>query len=1119
MNVMFVSQCDKRALTETRRILDQFAERKGDRTWQTPITQAGLDTVRTLLRKTARKNSAIACHWIRGRDHTELLWIVGDRRQFGLSGATPTNSTKRNMTKSDDEHLWHHGALMSACSALASLLHDIGKACQAFQDKLTGGSSPNHYRHEWISLRLWQGFVGKLIDSAGDSAISLANDQQWLRRLADGPLTNNKGWNEAWLGGVIQDGVHRDVDIDPENRPLHALRHAPLAQAIGWLIVSHHRLPDPGDETVNAGMLRNWSKVFKATWNGAEPNADAKVLKTFWAFKHGLPMEHPQWRKDAARQATRLQSLWPSLEGGTLMADPYVMHICRLSLMLADHHYSSLHGATNPHRVHIDNPGPVMANTHGGQLNQSLIEHLIGVAKHSQQVSWALPKFERDLPRLADCRALRKCASGDAYQWQNKAFDAALSMRARTADAGAFIVNMASTGCGKTLANARTMYALADPTRGMRCAFAMGLRTLTMQTGRAFKELLSLDEDDLAVRVGDAASRELFAEQFEVAEETGSASSVDLLDNTSTVLYEGNPDSNPLLSKILSNPQARGLLLAPLLVCTIDHLTPATESERGGRQIAPMLRLLSGDLVLDEPDDFDLTDLPALSRLVNWAGLLGARVLLSSATLPPALVGGLFEAYRAGRAHFIRHRARQPGVDAAALATPCLWIDEFGATQVDCAGDGAFGAAHVAFVARRVDQLAKQLQRRRFALHPFVVDVGEVPSQVFASRALQEALALHSHNHQVDPATASKVSFGLIRMANIKHLYPAAIALYKSQLPPDTHVHLCTYHSQFPLILRSEIERVLDRTLDRRKPATVFDHAWVRQAIDAHPCDNHVFVVLGSPVTEVGRDHDYDWAVVEPSSMRSLIQLAGRVRRHRGPPGVDLLEHPNIVVFSQNIRATKPGDDGCAFKWPGFEDGSHRLDTHDLAKLLPPELNGQVDARPRIQAKPSDLLQPKTQWADLEHLRMQQLFAQGAKIAATQGAACWWHQGSTAHLTAMLQQRQEFRREEKPRRVDLCLEINEDGDAFELVQLMRVPNSRDVERVSKNDKFECLAGEQLTTPQVSSWAHGDYLTLVATLAESRNQSVAVTSARFGRLSLKPSTNGWQFSALLGMRAK
>ena len=65
-------------------------------------------------------------------------------------------------------------------------------------------------------------------------------------------------------------------------------------------------------------------------------------------------------------------------------------------------------------------------------------------------------------------------------------------MRERSREHGAFVVNMASTGCGKTLANARVMYALADPAKGMRCAFALGLRTLTLQTGKAFRDLLGL---------------------------------------------------------------------------------------------------------------------------------------------------------------------------------------------------------------------------------------------------------------------------------------------------------------------------------------------------------------------------------------------------------------------------------------------------------------------------------------------------------------------------------------------------------------------------------------------------------------------------------------------------
>jgi CRISPR-associated endonuclease/helicase Cas3 len=122
-----------------------------------------------------------------------------------------------------------------------------------------------------------------------------------------------------------------------------------------------------------------------------------------------------------------------------------------------------------------------------------------------------------------------------------------------------------------------------------------------------------------------------------------------LIEEDSHVLYEGNVTDHPLLSRALANPEIRKLISAPMLVCTVDHLTPATESLRAGRQIAPMLRLMSSDLILDELDDYDLNDLPALTRLVHWAGLLGARVVLSSATLPPALVEGMFMAYRAGR--------------------------------------------------------------------------------------------------------------------------------------------------------------------------------------------------------------------------------------------------------------------------------------------------------------------------------------------------------------------------------------------------------------------------------------------------------------------------------------
>lgn len=638
MNILLISQCTKNALTETRRIIDQFAERRGERTWQTPITQAGLETLRRLLRKTARKNTAVACHWIRGKDHTELLWIVGDASQFNAQGAVPTNTTRRNVLRRDSENDWHSLQRIHLVTSLAALLHDLGKASQSFQDRLRakGIVGRNLYRHEWVSLRLFQAFVGD------------APDEVWLARLGSPSVEDDARWDPKTL--ELRDG------LDPaarSNKPFARL--PPLARAVGWLILTHHRLPVMPAELATGGYDRLGAKVrnfrselltdalarVDANWNELPGTSEAGEVEPYWAFPHGLPVTQTQWRKRAARIARRLLVFHQASPGLDWSDDPYVMHLSRLSLMLADHHYSSLTETAD--RVSVPKGYPLHANTRRdtGAFNQTLDEHLLGVAIHAGTINHALPGFERHLPRLARHRGLTRRSQEARFRWQDKATDVAATMRERSAGQGAFIINMASTGCGKTLANARIMNALADPLKGMRCAFALGLRTLTLQTGRAFRDALGLSDDTLAIKVGGTASRELFEFHERQAEQSGSGSSQSLLEEDSHVRFEGNAE-HPVLQRLSRDAQVRSLLAAPLLVCTVDHLTPATESQRGGRQIAPMLRLMSGDLVLDEPDDFDINDLPALTRLVHWAGLLGSRVLLSSATLPPALVDGLF---------------------------------------------------------------------------------------------------------------------------------------------------------------------------------------------------------------------------------------------------------------------------------------------------------------------------------------------------------------------------------------------------------------------------------------------------------------------------------------------
>lgn len=1193
MNVLLVSQCDKRALTETRRILDQFAERCGERTWQTPITQAGLDTLRKLLRKTARKNTAVACHWIRGMDHSELVWIVGDARRFNDEGAVPTNTTASDVLRKGDENDWHSAQDIRLLAQLAALLHDLGKASVAFQQRLAGKlDERNRYRHEWVSLRLFLAFVGNDDDAgwlarmASDSGGDPADWTAPGRYLRDGVDTGapdfarHPGIAKRYPGsstlmdrGTMQkpldsrlrgdDGKSDGAEVPnaSQRQPFRDITtRAPLAAAIGWLIVTHHRLPvipcknDDGSQAwfgKRAGRFEPaWLDTPLASvahdWNEIDLRSTPAEALPYWTLAGALPAVAPAWRAQARRVAQALQDL-RQRHADDWLGNPYVMHLARLALMLADHHYSSLTADDdgNPaaeRRRFVQTGQTVFANTRKDKygkpaFNQSLLEHLLGVGHTASLIAHALPNFERHLPRLANHRGLRRRSADKNFAWQDKAFDAAAGIREAAREHGAFIVNMASTGCGKTLANARILYALADPQLGLRVSYALGLRTLTLQTGKSYRHDLNLNEDELAVLVSGSASRALFEYHEAQAEASGSASKQALIEEDSHVLYEGNIGDHPLLSRALANPDIRKLISAPMLVCTVDHLAPATESLRAGRQIAPMLRLMSSDLVLDELDDYDLDDLPALTRLVHWAGLLGARVVLSSATLPPALVQGMFMAYRAGRRHYRNNRGQVRTAADAPVDVPCLWTDEFSTRVQTCSSDDDFAAAHARFVEHRVARVHAAEPLRIADLLPLAIDRTLSLSRIqaaFAEHVRAACLRLHAAHAEPDPVTGKRVSFGLVRMANIDPIFHVARAFIESAMPANVRLHLCVYHARFPLVQRSAIEALLDAAFNRRdrNTAAVWQLPEVRHALDAADSEaDHVFVVLASPVCEVGRDWDADWALAEPSSMRSLIQLAGRVQRHRRKPP----QTPNVLVFDTNLKGIQHANDRQAvFTRPGFEtaNGDDRfvLASHSLTKLLAESEYQHVDAIPRIQPRAD--LKPRERWVDLEQARIRASMVPAPAAPAVHSTrrsaapapqsperdfapACWQH--PQAALIGVLPQQQPFRHDDLPT-TTLVWRPDEDDDKLQPQRVEDAPGRKRGEKlyVPADELLEEIALHP--APNVSRWGDFDLLGLVAEQAEARELSLDEVACKFTTVevpSLRQNPRGWQWHSWLG----
>tara|TARA_R110000823_G_scaffold132777_5_gene261222 strand:+ start:18877 stop:21966 length:3090 start_codon:yes stop_codon:yes gene_type:complete len=1024
------------------------------------------------LRKTARKNTAVACHWIRGKDHSELLWVVGDARQFNSRGATPTNTTRRDVLRAGDEDDWHSAEDIRLLACLAALFHDFGKAVLAFQNKLRKNLViADAYRHEWISLRLFEAFVG------GES------DEQWLQRLAavDGGAT------KACINALKCDG------LEEHRGPFATLPR--LAKPVGWLIVSHHRVPGPLDD-FNINYVQRLPESIGKSWCGERKDVGPKDLKQCWDLKQGLPFDSHHWCEHARKLAGRMLQRTDLLDTDWC-ANTYAMHTARMTLMLADHYYSS----QRSHSRYGDADFALYANTdrQTRKLKQRLDEHLIGVEVNASRIIRSLPQLTESLPSIARHKGFRQRSADRRFAWQDKAFDLAEGLQLKSAEQGFFGVNMASTGWGKTLANGRIMYALANPSRGARFSIALGLRTLTLQTGEAYRHKLGLSDQDLAVMVGGAAVSEL----YDLKQRNGSESGAPLLPEWQHVHFEGSVVDGPLSRWLRESPAAQRLLDAPVLACTIDHLMPATEGTRGGHQIPPMLRLMSSDLVLDEPDDFGLEDLPALARLVNWAGMLGSRVLLSSATLPPALLQGLFDAYLAGRRQYQRNRG-QPGQPVSVC---CAWFDEFSPGAGDHADASSFLVQHKTFVEQRLRRLERaraEDNRRKAQIKPLNLSQGLAEAerfQAFASCLSTQMAELHSVHAQKDPETGRKISIGLVRMANIHPLVKVAQALGAMTAPADTRIHLCVYHSQHPLLVRSAIEEQLDRLLARHEPEAWWASEPVRQLLDRHSETHQIVVVLATPVAEVGRDHDYDWGIVEPSSMRSIIQLAGRIRRHRS----GTVEVPNLYLLGTNLKHLRSGLAAPAFCRPGFESKEFRLRSHQLCNLLTDEQWQRIDASSRIQTRGEP--DPAGNLVDLEHEVTRQWVggpASGSPLTVVP-ASLWWE--TPASLSSALQRRQPFRYDPQGRQRYVLLPADSDPNLYRLEkdgQLVGVNNL-------KTDISLKLA------QGVSAWGVTDYLSELDKLAEQLDMKLEDAARRYGFLDLPASgcDNGWDYHPTLG----
>src|SRR5699024_728082 len=124
------------------------------------------------------------------------------------------------------------------------------------------------------------------------------------------------------------------------------------------------------------------------------------------------------------------------------------------------------------------------------------------------------------------------------------------------------------------------------------------------------------------------------------------------------------------------------------------------------------------------------------------------RVMLSSATLPPALVEGLFAAYYAGRKQYQENR----GVYGSSVNICTAWFDEHDNKYAESANEQEFMQQHLTFAHGRKRRLEKKVKEKCFQRSAQIIPVSYASDNnqnLFAYLAgllLDSAMELHTDN-------------------------------------------------------------------------------------------------------------------------------------------------------------------------------------------------------------------------------------------------------------------------------------------------------------------------------------------------------------------------------------
>ncbi|MEA2019233.1 MAG: CRISPR-associated endonuclease Cas3'', partial [Campylobacterota bacterium] len=587
--VMIVSRCQHKALKTTRKIVDSYAIRISDKSWNCNLTQEGLQNLTARLKASARKNSAIAIYFLKD-GMMQKYTIIGNRKEFGLDGACPVSTTSNKHASFKYQLEYKNMSSYKIIMDFIGYSHDLGKISAGFQDMLRDAKKKkaDPFRHEFLSILI----------------LASENKEDLIRKIE---LIEKKRFKFSMLS---------------ENKNMNW---------IFKIILSHHLSPELSGSNI----------VFSKHIRDVETKA-AEILKFY---------EKKEFQ-DILLKAYELRDKVISMDININRVH-YIYF--RNALMLSDHYISMKHQQKN----WGGDKKTILAKSMelGGE---HLSTHLYSVGKMGSYIIEDFTRLKRKLMSLGDNELIAAQSSARGkYIWQNQGVKSLKSVCKNNNCNIVFIG--AATGMGKTRMALRVATELAGED-GLRLNVALGLRTLTTQTSKVYKEILEVDNSMIATLIGSTEVVD-FEKKIEALDKTLKNKEDKWDENFKDVNKNELEDGIDLedgiidleLPKYVANKadseKKKKLISTPIVISTIDYLIKASDWRKSSHLLSH-LRIMTSDLIIDEIDMFDKSDFLHILRMVYVTGLYGRNLIITTATILPKMADLIYSAYFEGVEQF-----------------------------------------------------------------------------------------------------------------------------------------------------------------------------------------------------------------------------------------------------------------------------------------------------------------------------------------------------------------------------------------------------------------------------------------------------------------------------------